>query len=194
VSHRLTCHFSFSRPLHPATVHFPIAFLFLGFGLDIIYQAGDRIPANVSQHLPNAADLTRASYYLILLGLISAVPAVITGLQQNILMIVKQGMYETDGKTIKTKVKAAISHAVVIDISLALTAYAWYARRTQLLAGVIPTKLNIALPYAPEAWVVGAEVAALAIMSFGANIGGSLTYNYGVGFSSLSAAVNKKKQ
>jgi hypothetical protein len=31
-------------------------------------------------------------------------------------------------------------------------------------------------------------------MSFGANIGGSLTYNYGVGFSSLSAAVNKKKQ
>jgi uncharacterized membrane protein len=183
-----------TRPLHPATVHFPIAFLFLGYGLDIVYQLGDRIPANIATHLPNAADLTRASYYLILLGLISAVPAVLSGVQQNILMIAKQGMYETDGKTIKTKVKAAISHAIVVDISLALTAYAWYARRTQLLAGVIPTKLNIALPYAPEAWVVGAEVAALAILGFGANIGGSLTYNYGVGFSSASAAINKKKQ
>lgn len=178
-------------------MHFPIAFLMLGFGLDFLHQAGDRVPAALATHLPPAADLTRASYWLILLGLVSAVPAVLTGALENIKLISKQGLYEADGKTIRTKVKAAIAHAVIIDLALAATGYAWYARyqqATQTLAGKLG--LNAALPYAAESWVVGTEVAALGFLAFGSNIGGALTYNYGVGFSSASASTSagKKKQ
>lgn len=103
-------------------------------------------------------------------------------------MIQKQGMYEADNKTIKPKVKATIAHAVVNDLVIAVNTYVWYQRRANA-RGALATKGGLgtaASAFAPETWMVIAQGVALGLMLFGANIGGALTYNYGVGFSSMS--------
>lgn len=166
----------------------------LGFGMDFVHQARPNLPPSITTHLLSTTDLTRASYYLILLGLITAVPAIVTGAAETIKMISKQGLYEADGKTVKNKVKASFAHAAAIDVAMAITAYTWYARRQQLtdsLAGKLG--LESAAPFAPATWMVAAEVVAFMVMGMGANIGGTLTYNFGVGFSAMSSG-NKKKQ
>ncbi|KAK3044294.1 hypothetical protein LTS18_014211 [Coniosporium uncinatum] len=114
-------------------------------------------------------------------------------------MISRQGMYEADGKTMKNKVKATIAHAVTNDIVLAVAAYSWYARRsaaTDSLAG----KMGVggvgtgAATYEPTGWMVVASAVTAALLMFGANLGGTLTYNYGIGFAPLKGASVKKAQ
>ena len=97
-----------------------------------------------------------------------------SGGQQAVKMITKQGMYEADNKTIKPKVKITIAHAVANDVVLAASAYSWWCRRQS-------SALNVA--YAPENWMVGASVVLLLALAYSANLGGTLTYNYGVGMS-----------
>ena len=104
-------------------------------------------------------------------------------------------MYEADGSTIKTKVKATIAHALMNDIVLAVSTYIWYSRRSQVnntIAGKIPGTATAA--YAPSSSFVLAEGVTLGLLLMGANIGGTLTYNYGVGFSSLSAGKKEGKK
>jgi uncharacterized membrane protein len=139
--------------------------------------------------------MTRASYYLLSMGLLSAIPAVVTGGREFIMMLKKQGMYEADGKTVRTKVKATIAHALANDVVLAISTYIWYTRRSQVkdtLAGKVPG--SAAAAYAPSSAIVFAEGAIMALLVFAANIGGTLTYNYGVGFSSLGAANKEGKK
>lgn len=174
-------------------MHFPLAFLTLAFGLDIFAAASPRLPASITASTPPISDLSRASYFLLSLGLITAVPAVITGGVETVKMISKQGMYEADGKTLKTKVKATFAHAVFNDIVLAVAGFIWYSRKAQVtesLAGKLG--LGGEVSYAPEFWMVVAGGLITALQMFAANIGGTLTYNYGVGFQSLSAG--KKAQ
>jgi len=102
-------------------------------------------------------------------------------------MFAKQGMYEADGKTLKQKSKAVIAHAVINDLVLAVTTFLWYSRRQQA-ADTLAGKLGVGslataeAAYAPKAWHTVAEIVALGVLIFAASIGGSLTYNYGVGF------------
>lgn len=186
-----------SKPIHPATVHFPIAFLSLAYGLDILHTIRPNLPASVTAYVPVDFDLTRASYYLLGLGLITAVPAVVSGGQQAVKLFSRQGMYEADGKTLKLKTKATIAHAVTNDIALAASAYVWYAKH-QAANHTIAGKLGITseATYAPAIWMVAVQVLTFGILMFGASIGGALTYNYGVGFSAAktSNAVGKKGQ
>ena len=142
-------------------------------------------------------DLSRASYWLLTFGLLSSLPAVASGGAQALKLFQKQGMYEADGKTLKAKTKATIAHAVVNDVVLAANAYVWWARRqaaeTTLLgklgAGTLATK---EAAYMPATWMVVTEAVSLGLLLFSANIGGALTYNYGVGFS--AAGSKGKKQ
>ncbi|CAK4031309.1 Hypothetical predicted protein [Lecanosticta acicola] len=183
-----------AKPVHPATVHFPIAFIFLSAALDILntLRNASLLPASVTTQLLAPNDLTRASYYLLALGLLTSIPAVVTGGGEAMKMIQKQGMYESDNKTIKPKVKATIAHAVVNDVVIAVNTYVWYTRRANArdsLLGKMGTAGGVgtaASAYAPETWMVAAQGVALGLMLFGANIGGALTYNYGVGFSSMN--------
>lgn len=111
-------------------------------------------------------------------------------------MIQKQGMYESDGVTIKTKVKATIAHAVAMDVLLAVSTWIWYSRRQVSEGGGggmdVEKSTTDAAVYAHSTSFVVAEIFTLGLLLLGANIGGTLTYNYGVGFSSLSAAAGKK--
>ncbi|KAK4910026.1 hypothetical protein LTR28_000094, partial [Elasticomyces elasticus] len=54
------------KPLHPAAVHFPIAFLSLSFGLDALYglTSSMSLPTLVS-YLPAQLEMTRASHFLL---------------------------------------------------------------------------------------------------------------------------------
>ncbi|EMC99790.1 hypothetical protein BAUCODRAFT_101865 [Baudoinia panamericana UAMH 10762] len=156
------------KPIHPAAIHFPIAFIGLAVGLDILHAISGNLPAAIANNVPVATDLTRASYFLLSLGLLTSIPAVITGVGEAKKAIDKQGLYEKDGKTIKQKFKGVIAHAIVNDIVILVMAYVWYARRsaaTKTLAG----KMGLG-----SALMGGLQL-------FGANIGGSLTYNYGFG-------------
>lgn len=173
-------------------MHFPLAFLTLAFGLDIFTAASPRLPVSLTSSMPPSTDLTRASYYLLSLGLLTAIPAVLTGAVETIKMISKQGMYEADGKTLKTKVKATFAHAAFNDVVLAIAGYIWYARRAQVADSLLG-KLGVSglstadAAYAPAFWMVVAGGVAAVLQVYAASIGGTLTYNYGVGFQSLSA-------
>jgi uncharacterized membrane protein len=145
------------------------------------------LPNAITSALPPSNDLSRAAYYILSLGLITSIPAVMSGGQQAVQMFAKQGMYEADGKTLKQKSKAVIAHAVTNDLVLAATTYVWWTRRQQANA-TLAGKLGVGslataeAAYAPQMWQVVAEVIAMGVLFFAASIGGALTYNYGVGF------------
>lgn len=63
---------------HPSTVHFPIAFLTTAFGLDTIqlFGLGDKLPS----FMPPALALNGLAHYAGAAGILSALPAIATGL------------------------------------------------------------------------------------------------------------------
>lgn len=174
------------KPIHPAMVHMPIAFIGLAVALDIAHALTPRLPVSITGSFPVATDMTRASYFLLSLGLLFSIPAVTTGIGEAKKAIDKQGLYEVDGKTIKQKFKGVIAHAIANDIVIAVMTYVWWQRRSAAkatLAGKIGVSA-LSTPeaaYAPAFWMVVVEGLMGAMQLFAANIGGSLTYNYGFG-------------
>lgn len=182
-------------------MHFPIAFLALSYALDITHQLTPTLPASFTSRLPPSTDLTRLSYFLLSAGLIAAVPALVTGVREAVVLIAKQGMYETDstgyGVTMRTKVKALIAHAVFNDLVLGLTFLVWYKKRAAAEA-TLAGKLGLgsvaatgAAAYAPALWMVVLEGLLFGGLMMAANIGSSLTYIFGVGFTA-GGGIKKK--
>lgn len=181
-------------------MHFPIAFLALAFGLDILNTLTPRLPLSITSSLPPTTDLSRASYFLLSAGLLTAVPALVTGVQQAVVLIAKQGMYETDSTgytvTMRTKVKALIAHAVANDIVMGLATLVWYKKRAAA-ANTLVGKIGVgsigtgAATYEASTWMVVLEGLLFAGLMMAANIGGSLTYIFGVGF--VAGGGSKKK-
>ncbi|KAK0255440.1 hypothetical protein B0A54_10332 [Friedmanniomyces endolithicus] len=174
------------KPIHPAVVHMPIAFISLAVGLDLANFFSASLPNVISASLPIANDATRASYFVLSLGLLFSIPAVTTGVGEAKKAIDKQGLYEKDGKTIKQKFKGVIAHAIANDIVILVMAYIWYCRRSaakQTLLGKVGlgSVSTAEAAYAPAMWMVVFEAMMGALQLFSANIGGSLTYNYGFG-------------
>ena len=104
------------------------------------------------------------------IGIITMLPAVVTGGQQLALMINKGGMYEADGKTMRAKVKTTLSHAALNDLALIASIYSWYIRRDNV--GLLPSGVNLLI-----------SALMLPGLFYSANLGGTLVYNYGVGLS-----------
>lgn len=186
-------------------MHFPISFLALAYGLDTLYAIRPYLPASTTSLLPPGSDLTRASYYLLSLGLLTAIPAVMSGGAQAYALISRQGKYEADGRTMKPKVKATIVHALANDVVLALSAYMWYCRRSlrnetveALVSKSVGVELGaqttMAAAYAPQGWMALVSVVMTGVLFWSASIGGALTYNYGVGFAPKGGANVKKAQ
>ncbi|KAK5165927.1 uncharacterized protein LTR77_008851 [Saxophila tyrrhenica] len=190
------------KPIHPAAVHFPIAFLALAFGLDILHTLSGSLPSTITKSLPPPTDLTRASYHLLSLGLITAVPALVTGVREAVVLIAKQGMYETDasgyGVTMRTKVKALIAHAVANDLVMGLSLLVWYKKRANASETMLG-KMGVGslgtgeATYQPATWMVVLEGLLFAGLMMAANIGGSLTYIFGIGFAAGGGGASKKK-
>ncbi|KAK5110647.1 hypothetical protein LTR62_005687 [Meristemomyces frigidus] len=174
------------KPVHPALVHAPIAFIALAVGLDMANAFSSMLPSAITNSLPISTDATRASYFLLSIGLLSSIPAITTGIGEAKKAIDKQGLYEKDGKTIKQKFKGVIAHAIANDIVVLVMGYIWYCRRSaakQSLAGKmgLGSVSTAEAAYAPAFWMVIVEMMMGALQLFSANIGGSLTYNYGFG-------------
>lgn len=187
-----------SKPVHPATIHFPIAFLSLAWGIDILTYLSPQLPRSITSNLAVSTDLTRASYYLLSMGLITAVPALASGIQQMVLYTNKSGLKDAQGN-MRTKSKALLAHAAINDVVMAVATYIWWQRRSAA-ANTISGKLGMgtastaAAAYAPENWQVGAEAAIMALMFLSANIGGNLTYLFGMGLAMGGSGSGKKGQ
>ena len=151
-------------------MHFPIAFLSLAWGLDILYAATTKLQfaplvKNVGTSLP---DISRGAHYLQAIGLVTAIPAVVSGAQQLVKMKNNNQAFEADGKTMRPKFQTTLTHAGLNDLALIGAAYSWYTRRESV--GLLPSDANLLI-----------SVVLLPALLFSASLGGKLVYNYGVG-------------
>lgn len=124
-------------------------------------------------------DITRLGYFLLCAGLVSTVPAIMSGNIQLVGMIKKNGgPWEKDeeGKqksTMVPRIKVAITHALVNDFVFLVNLYSWYTRRStadRVNIGNVPSTLNM-----------GISAALLPLLMASAKAGGTLVYNHGVG-------------
>ncbi|KAI1618698.1 hypothetical protein EDD36DRAFT_492101 [Exophiala viscosa] len=176
--------FNSDHPIHPALVHFPIAFNILAWSLDILYALTSVWvrPAFLTTRFGSTStllDISRLSYFLLCAGLISTVPAIMSGNIQLVGMIKKNGgPWEKDatGKakdTMVPRIKATITHAIINDIVFVVGLYSWYLRKDKTAApnpGKIPTNTNLIL-----------SMVLIPLLFSSAKIGGVLVYNHGVG-------------
>jgi len=172
------------HPMHPAFVHFPIAFLVLAWGLDILYALTTVVvkPAFLTSRFASPStllDMTRLSYFLLCAGLVATVPAIMSGNIELVGMIKKNGgPWEKDaaGKpkdSMVPRIKATIVHALINDLVFVVGLYSWYIRKDKAGAvnlGKVPTDLNLIL-----------SAVSLPVLLFSAKIGGHLVFNHGVG-------------
>ncbi|KIV90399.1 hypothetical protein PV10_07709 [Exophiala mesophila] len=176
--------FNTDHPAHPAIVHFPIAFNILAWGLDILYALTTTWiqPEFITSRFNSPStllDITRFGYFLLCAGLITTVPAIMSGNVQLVGMIKKNGgPWEKDasGKpksTMVPRIKATITHAIVNDLVFVANIYSWYLRKDKegvINVGKVPTQTNL---------IISAVL--LPFLIIGAKIGGTLTYNHGIG-------------
>ncbi|KIX02808.1 uncharacterized protein Z518_08751 [Rhinocladiella mackenziei CBS 650.93] len=176
--------FNSEFPAHPAIVHFPIAFNTFAWGLDILYALTTTWiqPEFLTTRFSSPStllDITRMSYFLMCVGLITTVPAIMSGNIQLVGMIKKNGgPWEKDaaGKqksTMVPRIKACITHAIINDLVFVANLYSWYLRKDKEGAvnpGKVPTETNMII-----------SMVLLPLLMMSSKIGGTLTYNHGVG-------------
>ncbi|OSS53457.1 hypothetical protein B5807_01321 [Epicoccum nigrum] len=161
-----------SHPTHPAFVHFPITFTAITGALDGIYWMS-KIPATAGVVNSVFKSLDRSvqpnvfpvlSYYSTIITILTTLPAVVTGIAQLAPVI------QRDGFSSK-KAKVGAMHALLNDIALITTIFNWWTRSQQV--GFTPSTTNVLLSAA----------LALPMTMYSAYLGGSLVYEYGMGFS-----------
>ncbi|KAL2357781.1 hypothetical protein BJ546DRAFT_1057425 [Cryomyces antarcticus] len=95
------------HPIHPATVHFPIAFLSLSYMLDNFHAAYTRTPLSSFMTVSSAtmSEMSRIAHYSNVLGIITAMPAAATGVAEMLAMwktnsLKEKIVRESDGKVV----------------------------------------------------------------------------------------------
>jgi uncharacterized membrane protein len=104
-----------SHPVHPATVHFPVAFLALANILNLLYGATLYLPTSLpfTADKENLATLAILAYSSNVLGIVTSIPALVTGFAELYAMVQANGLYQTDEKGVKSlipKVKTTLTH------------------------------------------------------------------------------------
>ncbi|RMZ92158.1 hypothetical protein DV736_g639, partial [Chaetothyriales sp. CBS 134916] len=177
--------FNTEVPPHAALIHFPIAFNILAWGLDILYALTTTYvrPTFLTSRFDNPEtllDITRLSYFLLSAGLITTVPAIMSGMQQLSGLIGKNGgPWEKDaaGKpksTIVPRIKFAIGHAFINDAIFLANLYSWWIRRGTEANGWNPGKT-------PSTVNLAISAVLFPLLLAGSKAGASLVYNHGVG-------------
>ncbi|KAF2092146.1 hypothetical protein K490DRAFT_31612, partial [Saccharata proteae CBS 121410] len=165
-----------SHPVHPATVHFPIAFWSLAWASDAVHLlasnpstsslvAGVFAPFGIELSSSMVADVSRLSHYSNIFGILACIPAVLSGGAELYAMISSQGLYE---KGLNPKVEITLLHAGLNDLAFAAALGQWRMRRN------VPD-------YAPTGAQALISMAMLPSLFFSAYLGGKLVYEYGVG-------------
>lgn len=107
------------------------------------------------------------SYYSTIITILVTVPAVVTGIVQLAPVIKRDGFQSK-------KAKVGAAHALLNDVALFATIYNWWTRSQQV--GFTPSTTNV---------LISAGLA-LPMTMYSAYLGGSLVYEYGMGFSRSS--------
>jgi uncharacterized membrane protein len=165
--------------LHPAIVHFPIAFLTVSYALDILFGLSThpqttlwvRKAYDVSPYL---GEMARLSYFANTLGVALAIPAVLTGASELIALVKRQDLVnklqksedKADvAKRMHRKIKVGLAHAVLNDVNIFAAGFNWWTR-----SSTAPTDVNIIV-----------SSVCLPLLLLAASLGGMLVYDYGVG-------------
>lgn len=112
-------------------------------------------------------------------GLLTTVPAILSGNKQLFGMIGKNGgPWEKDAQgkqtsTMVPRIKVAITHALVNDIVFFVNLYSWYTRRS--------TEKNVNPGHVPSSVNMIISMILLPMLLASAKAGGTLVYNHGVG-------------
>jgi uncharacterized membrane protein len=185
----------FSRPLHPAAVHFPIAFLTLSYALDILYGLSTH-PQTASlvrrtyDLAPYLGDIARFSYFANTLGIATAIPTVLTGgmeffaliKRQDLLNKLQKSEHKADAaKRMHPKIKVGLAHALLQDVVIFAACFNWWIRRST--AGNAPTDVNVIV-----------SSVCLPLLLLAASLGGMLVYDYGVGVGRQSTTRRLKEE
>lgn len=73
-----------SHPIHPSTVHWPIGLITASFGLDALDLLRNKnyVSPGLDKFLPPVSAARLTSHYMGALGVIMAVPSILTGLAE----------------------------------------------------------------------------------------------------------------
>ncbi|KAK2623525.1 hypothetical protein QTJ16_007079 [Diplocarpon rosae] len=178
-----------SHPLHPATVHLPIAFLLLASLLDMLAFTTLCSPLFVI-HLTNALGplfptatpaavtyhLSLFSYASTVLGTLTAFPAITSGVVELYTMVSARGLDLAD-----PVVKTTLIHAGVNDVAVLGAVY-----------NVVSKWKHVA--FAPEAGNFLVSSGVLAGIGYAAFLGGGLVYEHGVGVQRMGRGKQEREQ
>jgi uncharacterized membrane protein len=111
-----------SHPVHPATVHIPLAFLTVANILNLVYGISLFLPSlsPLRNDKENVATLAILGYFTNVVGIIGSIPAIITGFAELYAMISTRGLYvqdEASGKNILDPiVKITLTHVSISGV------------------------------------------------------------------------------
>jgi uncharacterized membrane protein len=167
-----------SHPVHPATVHLPIAFMLTASALDLATWFGMRSPSLLtplmklttnstsSNHLDTIAlinYLSLFSYASTVTALFTSLPTLSSGLAEGYAMIQANGLDMSN-----PKVKVMAIHALLNDVAVAGAFYNYWTRSKA--EGFLPSGVNVLI----SSVMLGGVI-------YSAYLGGSLVYKHGVG-------------
>ncbi|KAF2092412.1 hypothetical protein NA57DRAFT_50342, partial [Rhizodiscina lignyota] len=163
-----------SHPLHPATVHFPITLLFLSYALDITQQFPFLTTFPIVGPFLRDINPPKTSYYLLSVGLLSAIPATLTGGMELFYMMQRQDLFNK-------LLYMALIHAAVNDFCIMGSAYSLWTRRS--------TK-----GYEPDVGLVIMSALFGFFMMGAASLGGQLVFDHGVGVVAMNRRNRDEKE
>lgn len=178
-----------SHPIHPATVHLPIAFLLIAAWLDLVAYSSMYSPllansiANISGIFFDIATPAAVIYHLSLfsyvstvLGTITAFPAITSGLFEAYTMISAKGLDITD-----PVIKTILIHAGLNDLAILGGVYNVFNKWGHVA-------------FAPKGGNALVSVMMLGGVAYAAFLGGGLVYSHGVGVQRMGKGKEEKEE
>jgi len=175
--------------VHPATVHFPLAFLTAAYSLDTTYGLAQRFRA-LALLAPFLGDISRFGYLCHVAGLLTSLPSFTSGSAELWELYKKGGINQKDKELTNPKshedvnsrsIKIGLAHGALNFVAAGVSTYAVWTRRS--VKGFVPGRASILL-------------SALTIpgVALSAALGGELVYGKGIGVQRMGNALDEKKQ
>lgn len=162
----------------------------MAYGLDTLHGLTMHYDLSALRAVaPHLDDISKVAYFSNLLGIVTAIPAALTGFSELYAMISSKGIWqkikkEPTGETVyagmNPTVRLGVAHGLLNDVALLTSVYNWWTRRN--VPGYQPSGLNVVL-----------SAAMLPSLMFSAYLGGSMVYKYGVGVMRMGEATRIKQ-
>jgi len=176
-----------SHPIHPATVHLPIAFLFAASFFDILSYLAVSLPTVLDSIVRLFASpytsvstvatiyhLSLFSYASTIAGIVTAFPALSSGAIEAYAMISSKGLNLSN-----PVIKTTLIHAGLNDLAIFGAVYNWLTRRN----------CEDFMPWGGNAFV---SAVILVMIAYSAFLGGGLVYTHGVGVQRMGKGKEEK--